>query len=78
MILTAPEWSPCSVQFTHGFPRRMIDAEHGGFLPGNIIVAAKATNMSLRRMAICDVASLVSHTSVAGTGLTVGQLSNLR
>lgn len=56
----------------------MIDAEHGGFLPGNIIVAAKATNMSLRRMAICDVASLVSHTSVAGTGLTVSQLSNLR
>ena len=78
MIWAAPEWSPASVQYTHGFPRRMIEEEHGGFQPGNIIVTAKATNLALRRMAICDVASLVSQVSVAGSGLAVGRLVNLR
>ena len=77
MIWVAPEWSPASVQYTHGFPRRMIEEEHGGFQPGNIILTTKANNLALRRMAICDVASLVSQVSVAGSGLAVGCLINL-
>ena len=57
MALTAPAWSPASVQFTHGFPWRLIQAEHGGFLPGNIILTAKASNLAIRRMSVLDVAS---------------------
>ena len=78
MILTAPSWSPASVQFVHGYPRRLVDASHGGFLPGNIIVAASASNLCLRRMAICDVARLASSRSVQGVGLTYAKLVNLR
>lgn len=78
MIYEAPEWSLASVQFTHGFPRRMIQAAHGGFLPGNVIVTSKATNLSLRRMAVQDVASLVSKISISSSGLSAGQLVNLR
>ena len=78
MILGAPEWSPASVQFVHGFPRKLVQAPHGGFVPGNIIVSSKATNLSIRRMAICDVASLVSRVCIEGVGLSVGRLTNLR
>jgi len=31
---------PASVQFTHGFLRRMMQATKGGFLPGNILTMA--------------------------------------
>ena len=57
MALTAPAWSPASVQFTHGFPWHLIQAEQGGFLPGNIILTAKASNLAIRRMSVLDVAS---------------------
>ncbi|KAJ7385995.1 hypothetical protein OS493_012328 [Desmophyllum pertusum] len=56
----------------------MIEAAHRGFLPGNIVVMARASNLSIRRMAICDVVSLVSHAAIADSGLTVGRLANLR
>jgi hypothetical protein len=78
MIWAAPGWSDASVQFTHGFPRRLIQAEHGGFLPGNVIVTAKASNLAIRRMAVFDVASLISSLSIGGVGLNVGRLLNLR
>ena len=78
MIMDAPDWSPVSLNFAHGFPRRMVQAEHGGFRPGNIIVTSKATNLALRRMAVCDVASLTSRASIAGSGLATGRLVNLR
>lgn len=78
MIWGAPSWSPASVQFTHGFPRKMIAEAHGGFLPGNVIVSAAASNLCLRRMAVCDVASLVGQLSVAGVGLNYASLLNLR
>lgn len=78
MALNAPAWSPASVQFTHGFPRRLIQAEHGGFLPGNIIVTAKASNLAIRRMSVFDVASLLGRQSIAGAGLSLGRLLNLR
>ena len=78
MIFNAPPWSPASVQFTHGFPRRLIDAEHGGFLPGNVIAAAAASNLCLRRLAVCDVASLISKRWISSAGLSYGRLLNLR
>ena len=78
MIWAAPEWSPAAVHFTHGFPRHVIYKEHSSFEPGNIIVTAKATNMSLHHMAFCNLESLVSQISVAGSGLTVSYLVNLR
>ncbi len=78
MIWNAPSWSPASVQYTHGFPRRLIAESHGGFLPGNIIVSAKASNLCLRRLSVCDVASLVSRLSVSGVGLSYARLLNLR
>ena len=51
---------------------------HGGFLPGNMTVSAKASNLTLRRLAVCDVASLVSRVSTAGAGLSLARLINLR
>ena len=78
MIFTAPRWSPASVQFVHGYPRRLVEADHGGFLPGNIIVASSASNRCLRRMAVCDVACLVSASSIQGVGLTYAKLLSLR
>ena len=78
MIYNAPQWSIASPQLTHGFPRRLIAQAHGGFLPGNITVAAKASNLTLRRLAVCDVACLVSRAATAGAGLSQARLLNLR
>ena len=60
------------------FPRKMISESHGGFLPGNITVTSMATNLTLRRLAICDIASLVSRISTEGSGLSFARLLNLR
>lgn len=78
MILGSPPWSPTSLEFTHGFPRKLVDDDHGGFLPGNVILTAQATNRCLRRLAVCDVACLVSRLSVEGVGLSYSSLLNLR
>ena len=78
MIWNAPPWSLASPQLTHGFPRRLISQSHGGFLPGNITVTAKATNLTLRRLAVCDVACLVSRATTSGAGLSRARLLNLR
>ena len=78
MIWEAPAWSLASPEFTHGFPKRLIVQEHGGFLPGNITVSAKASNLTLRRLAVCDVACLVSQATTAGSGLSRARLLNLR
>lgn len=78
MIWNAPAWSPSSPQFTHGFPRKLVDASHGGFLPGNVIVSSQASNLAIRRMAICDVASLASKCWLNCAGLSLSRLLNLR
>ena len=78
MVWDAPHWSAASVQLTHGFPRKMISESHGGFLPGNITVTSMATNLTLRRLAVFDVASLVSRMSTSGSGLSFARLLNLR
>lgn len=78
MIWEAPAWSQCSPQFTHGFLRRLVDAKHGGFLPGNVIVSAQASNLALRRLAVCDVASLASKNWLVAGGLSLSRLLNLR
>lgn len=78
MIWRSPPWSQATPQFTHGFPRRLVAESHGGFLPGNVTVTAKATNLTLRRLAVCDVACLVSRGTTAGSGLSRARLLNLR
>lgn len=78
MIWGSPAWSAASPEVTHGFPRRLIAEEHAGLLEGNIIIAAKATNMALRRLAIEDVACLISKTAISGAGLTLARVINLR
>ena len=78
MIWQAPSWSAASVQYTHGFPRRLVAESHGGFLPANITITSKASNLSLRRLAICDVAALVSRQCISGAGLSMARLLNLR
>ena len=40
MFLKAPHWSDVSVQFMHGFPRRLIAAPLTKFLPCNSSVAS--------------------------------------
>jgi hypothetical protein len=68
------------VEFTHGFPRKLSarHASHGGFLKGNVVAGAKATNQSLRRLAIHDIACLTARHVVEGSGLALAKLINLR
>ena len=49
MFIRAPSWSDLSVQFTHGYPRRLITASHAGIVPGNLTMAAKISNQAIRR-----------------------------
>ena len=78
MVWDVPSWSLASPQFIHGFARRLVAQAHGGFTPGNITVGAEASNLSLRRLAVCDLACLVSRGTISGTGLSKGRLLNLR
>ena len=78
MIWQAPSWSAASVQYTHGFPRRLVAESHGDFLPANITITSKASNLSLCRLAICDVAAVVSRQCISGAGLSMARLLNLR
>ena len=78
MISQAPSWSCASVKYTHGFPGRLVAESHGGFLPGNITITSKASNLSLRRLTICDVAAVVSRQCISGAGLSMARLLNLR
>ena len=47
-------------------------------LPGNITVTSKASNQSLRRLAIYDMAAIISRQCVSGAGLSRARLLNLR
>ena len=51
MFLLAPHWSDISVQFMHGYPRRLIEVSHRGLLAGNITVAARISNQAIRSLA---------------------------
>lgn len=74
MILNAPHWSDVSAQFTHGFPRRLMDS-HRGILPGNITVAARISNQGIRSVSPGDVAAFMSKKKmIRGLGLTVTEL----
>lgn len=59
MILGAP----ASVQFTPSFLRCMIQAAQGRFIPGNIVVVAKASNLFIHCMAICDMVPSINQAS---------------
>jgi len=78
MMWQAPSRSAASAQYTHGFPRRLVAESHGGFLRGNITVTSKASNLSMRRLAICDVAAIVSRQCISGAGLSRARFLNLR
>ena len=47
-------------------------------MPGNITIISKASNLSLCRLAKCDVAAIVRRQSISGTGLSKARLLNLR
>ena len=78
MTWQAPSWSPASVQYTHHFPRWLVGEGQEGFLPGNVTVTSKASNLSLRRLALCDVAAIVSRQSISSASLRRARLLNLR
>ncbi|CAH3170893.1 unnamed protein product [Porites lobata] len=78
MFLKAPHWSDVSVQFMHGFPRRLIADHHRGLLRGNITVAARISNQAVRSLSAGDIAAFVSQTMVQGLGLTTSELMMAR
>ena len=47
-------------------------------MPGNITIISKASNLSLCRLAICDVVAIVRRQSINGTGLSKARFLNLR
>ena len=57
---------------------RLVAESCGGFLPGNITGAPNASNQSLRRLAICDMAAIVSRQCISGADLSRARLLNLR
>ena len=73
MVWTAQSWSDLCPNFMHGFPRRLVSHKHGGFVTGNICVAAKVTNQVVRNVALGDVSSF-SREQLNGLGLTVAEL----
>ena len=74
MVWGAPKWSDLCPNFMHGYPRRLVSAEHGGFLPGNICVAARISNVVMRSSAPGDVAAFCSRQAIANLGLTLSEL----
>ena len=58
------------------YPRRLVAESHRRFLPGKTTATSKASNLSLRRLAICDVAAIVSTQCISGTGLSRARLIN--
>ena len=46
-------------------------------MPGKITATSKASNLSLRRLAICDVAAIVSRQCISGAGLSRARSLNL-
>jgi hypothetical protein len=78
-MLTAPPWSDASVQFVHGWPRKLCQhVRHGGVKRGNIIAASKASNSCLRRFALFDVATNVAAHVMEGVGLSLARLLSCR
>ena len=74
MVLGAPAWSDLSPQFMHGYPRRLVTADHGGFLPGNVCVAARISNQFMRSMAPGDIAGFCYRQAMSSLGLTLPEL----
>lgn len=74
MALFAPSWSDISVQYTHGYPRRLVSDSHGGMVEGNLIVAARITNQAIRSLAVGDIAGFLSKEMICGLGLTTSEL----
>ena len=69
MVYGAPEWSDCAVQFTHGFPRKLIRAGHGGYTNGNITCTSRMTNEMIRSTANGDILAFCRKSNLKGCGL---------
>ena len=78
MCWNAPAWSDLSVQLTHGFPKKIIRAAHGGYTPENLICTSKASNQMIRALAFKDIFSTAPQKLVSKTGMTVGDLTFAR
>lgn len=74
MVYSAPASSDASSQYTHGWPRRLTERAHGGFLAGNITCMSKITNVRIRSMARGDVAAFVGTDEMRGSGLSLSEL----
>ena len=74
MVWGAPAWSALCPNFMHGYPRRLVPTDHGGFLPGNICLAASISNLVMRSSAPGDVAAFSSGQAIANLGLTLSEL----
>lgn len=78
MILGAPQWSDVNPVYTHGWPRKLVKKEHGGFKEGNITCTARVTNVRIRSVAVQDVACFLSTEAIYASGLTLSNLLYLR
>jgi len=78
MAWDAPKWSDASVHLTHGFPRKLIKEQHGGYVAGNIVCASKVSNEMVRTFAQHDVMAFASGSFISKTGLTVAELTHCR
>ena len=74
MVLGAPAWSDVCAAFMHGYPRRLVSTDHGGFLRGNVIVAAKVSKRALRSLAPANIAAFSSRRTLRNLGLTASEL----
>ena len=60
------------------YPRRLVPESHRSFLHGKITATSKARNLSLRRLAICDMAAIVSRQCISSASLSRARLVNLQ
>jgi hypothetical protein len=69
MVWGAPQWSDCSVQFTHGFPRKLVTAAHGGYTEGNVTCTSRITNEMIRSTADGDIIAFCMRNNLQACGL---------
>ena len=74
MALFAHSWSDISVQYTHGYPSRLVPQAHHGCLPRNITATALVSNGAIRSLAPGEVAGFLSADMIKGLGLTTVEL----
>ena len=74
MVWGAPACMDLCPNFMHGYLQCLVATEHGGFLPGNICVAARVSNVAMRSIAPGDVPAFCSKPAIVNLDLTVSEL----